>query len=192
MKKINVTSIRLVRESSRAYNVDSMEIHNADDAAQIFEAVFDMSARAQEIAAVLFSNNQNEVVGASMFGMGSVNASLFPVQEVMKRALLHNANNVFLAHNHPSGHVNPSREDWASTDRMKEAGKILDISVVDHIIIGAGKYVSLLEMENSGNEFATEPEVARHYTYPIVMPKKEKVVKKVGTNYASIWEPTLF
>lgn len=196
MKKIEVTSVRLVRESSRAYNVDSTVIHNSDDAAVIFEAVFEMSTRAQEIAAVLFTNIKNEVIGASMFGMGSVNASLFSVQEVMKRALLHNAVGIFLAHNHPSGEITPSREDWSSTLKIREAGKLLDIPVIDHVIIGNGRYVSLLDMEDAGNEFSTVPAVAAAYARPIVMPEppkpKKKVVEKVGTKYASIWEPSLF
>ncbi|MEZ5670942.1 MAG: JAB domain-containing protein [Thiotrichaceae bacterium] len=71
-------------------------------------------------------------------------ASIYP-REVLKRALQHNAAAVILAHNHPSGIADPSRADVAITNRLKEVLNLVDIRVLDHIVIGDGYSISLLE-----------------------------------------------
>lgn len=77
---------------------------------------------------------------------GTLNSSLVHPREVFKVVLMANANSVLLYHNHPSGDPTPSKEDLEVTQRIHEAGKVLGIEVMDHIIIGSnGHYVSLKE-----------------------------------------------
>ena len=76
---------------------------------------------------------------------GNVNSSIVGIREMFQKALLANAVNVIVMHNHPSGDPTPSREDIEVTKRMVEAGKILGVDVIDHIIIGENSFASLKE-----------------------------------------------
>ena len=76
---------------------------------------------------------------------GSVNSALIRVGEVFKDALRLNATSIIALHNHPSGDPNPSPEDCLLTRQLVEAGKLLDIDCVDHLVIGHGKFVSMRE-----------------------------------------------
>jgi DNA repair protein RadC len=84
-------------------------------------------------------------VGLHVVSIGSVNSSMLPPAEVLKAALLANASAVIVAHNHPSGDAEPSPEDLTVTTRLREAGRLLGIEVLDHLIIGAEGWVSLKE-----------------------------------------------
>ena len=77
--------------------------------------------------------------------VGSLNSAMIRVGEVFKEALKLNACAVIVVHNHPSGDPTPSPEDILVTKQIGEAGKLLDVDVVDHIIIGNGTYVSMRE-----------------------------------------------
>ena len=74
---------------------------------------------------------------------GNVNSSIFSVREILQKALLANAVNIVMMHNHPSGDPTPIRQDVIMTEKLKEAGEIVEICVLDHLIIGCGRYVSL-------------------------------------------------
>lgn len=75
----------------------------------------------------------------------AVNQSIVHVREVMKSALLSSAAAILLIHNHPTGDPMPSSEDMSITRRLKEAGELIGIPVLDHIIIGDGQYISFVE-----------------------------------------------
>jgi DNA repair protein RadC len=83
-------------------------------------------------------NRKNEVIGINTVSVGSLSASIVSPREVFKPAILANAAALICAHNHPSGAPTPSAEDRALTERLSQAGKLLDIQVLDHIIIGDG------------------------------------------------------
>ena len=74
---------------------------------------------------------------------GNVNSSIFSVREILQKALLANAVNIVMMHNHPSGDPTPSRQDVTMTEKLKEAGEIVGIGVLDHLVIGHGRYISL-------------------------------------------------
>lgn len=94
----------------------------------------------------LFLNTKNHVLAVQTISIGTLNASLVHPRELFKPAILRSAAAVIVCHNHPSGDTEPSSEDIALTRRLKEAGDIVGIELLDHIIIGTdGKFTSLKE-----------------------------------------------
>lgn len=96
----------------------------------------------QEKFLVLFLNNQNEVIAQKTMYIGSSSGSIVEPREVFKEAMLHHATRLIVLHNHPSGHVTPSKEDYNITDKLKQIGELLNISLLDHLIIGNNNYFS--------------------------------------------------
>ena len=92
----------------------------------------------REHFAVILLNQKNRVVGVNTVSIGSLTASVVHPREVFKPAILSNCASLVLAHNHPSGQPQPSQEDRVLTVRLVAAGKLLGISVLDHVIIGDG------------------------------------------------------
>lgn len=90
-------------------------------------------------------NTKLDMTSVFEISHGNVNSSVVGVREVFQKALLANAVNIILIHNHPSGDCTPSREDIDITKRLKEAGQILGVDVLDHIIVGDNRYSSLKE-----------------------------------------------
>src|SRR5437899_11123120 len=87
---------------------------------------------------VAMLDQKNKVIGINTVSMGSLTASVVHPREVFKIAILANCASIILGHNHPSSDPTPSKEDRALTARLVEAGKLLGISVIDHVIIGDG------------------------------------------------------
>ncbi|GIO04916.1 UPF0758 protein [Brevibacillus reuszeri] len=99
----------------------------------------------QEHFVCLFLNTKNHVIGKQTIFVGSLDASIVHPREVFKEAIRRSSASVICLHNHPSGDPTPSREDIAITHTLREAGELVGISLLDHVIIGDGKYVSLKE-----------------------------------------------
>jgi DNA repair protein RadC len=94
---------------------------------------------------VVTLTTKNHILGISSISIGSLNSSLVHPRECFKEAIRRNANSIILLHNHPSGDPAPSREDIQVTQRLIEGGHLLGIEVLDHIIIGDKRYISLKE-----------------------------------------------
>jgi len=90
-------------------------------------------------------NARNQIMSKDVVSIGTVNASLVHPREVFKTALLNNAVSVIVAHNHPSGNVTPTREDIELTRRLAQAGDVLGIELLDHIIVGPERFLSMKE-----------------------------------------------
>jgi DNA repair protein RadC len=90
-------------------------------------------------------NTKNQILAIEEISVGSLNSSIVHPREVFNPAIKKSAGSIILVHNHPSGDPTPSREDIDVTARLIEAGKILGIHVLDHIIIGNNNYVSFKE-----------------------------------------------
>ena len=97
----------------------------------------------QEYFYCMYLNNKNEIIERRLLFMGTVNRSVVHPREVFKYAYLSSASGIICIHNHPSGDVNPSREDINLTKALIEIGKIQAIPVLDHVIIGKDKYYSM-------------------------------------------------
>ena len=91
---------------------------------------------------MLFLDNRNQLIAIETMKTGTVNKAIVFPRKVVEKALHHHAVGVIIAHNHPSGNLEPSREDQESTKKIHEALKTVDISLIDHIIIGGNGYYS--------------------------------------------------
>jgi len=141
-KRVNIVSIKLVRENSILY--EPRRISSPIDAVNLCRRFLEDLDKEECIVITLDTRHQPTSV--STFSRGSLNASIVHPREVFKTAILSNSNGIIVAHNHPSGYPKPSSEDIAVTKRLIEAGEIVGIKVLDHIIIGSeGKYTSLKE-----------------------------------------------
>jgi len=105
----------------------------------------DMRFLSQEHFVCLYLNTKNQVIHKQTVFIGSLNASIVHPREVFKEAFRRSAASIICLHNHPSGDPAPSREDIEVTKRLVECGKIIGIEVLDHLIIGENKFVSLKE-----------------------------------------------
>lgn len=118
-------------------------IHTPQEAAQLVMA--EMSYLDREHFKVINLNTKNQVIAIDTVSIGSLNASLVHPREVFKLPLKRSAASLILLHNHPSGDTRPSPEDIAITTRLCEAGQLLGLTVVDHLIIGQNNYFSMKE-----------------------------------------------
>lgn len=100
----------------------------------------------KEHFAIVVLNTKNHIIAMPDISIGSLTASVVHPREVFREALKYPVASIILLHNHPSGDPSPSREDIAVTQRLVKAGKILEIPVLDHVIIGDNRFVSLKEM----------------------------------------------
>ena len=104
-----------------------------------------LAAKEHEVFAVLFLDVQNRLLAMEELFRGTLTQTSVYPREVAMRALHHQASAVVLAHNHPSGTVQPSRADEALTQTLKSALALLDVRVLDHIIVGPGQALSMAE-----------------------------------------------
>jgi DNA repair protein RadC len=118
-------------------------VQSPADAAEVLRAHIGDSDREHFDALLL--DTRNRVVGVHCVSVGSLNASVVHPREVFKAAILANAAAVILGHNHPSGDESPSAEDTALTQRLKQAGEILGIPVLDHLVLGESAFHSFRE-----------------------------------------------
>lgn len=93
----------------------------------------------------LYLNTKNALLKEDTVSVGSLTANIIHPRELFKTAVLESAASVILAHNHPSGDPSPSRDDIALTKRLAKAGELLGIALLDHVIIGDGKFISMKE-----------------------------------------------
>ena len=105
----------------------------------------EMGALAQEQLRVLLLNTRNQVMGQRVVYIGNVNSSVVRPAEVLRAAVIDSAPSIIIAHNHPSGDPTPSPEDVSITRELVQAGKLLGIDLLDHVVIGGDRWVSLKE-----------------------------------------------
>ena len=112
----------------------------------VYTNMLDMQHLQREEFRVVFLNTKNHIMAVETATSGTINAALVDCREVFRRGIRIGAASVILAHNHPSGDPTPSSDDLQLTKKLAEAGRYLDIPVLDHCIIGLGRYSSLKEM----------------------------------------------
>ncbi len=152
--------LKVVRERRAGYGASGVPITGAEQVYRAFWERFEKLDREEFIAVLL--DGKGRVMGFNSVSTGSLSASLVHPREVFKaaiiveedelwpralfrRAIRSNAASVILVHNHPSGDPTPSQEDIALTTRLRAAGDLVGIRIVDHVVIGDGRYVSFVE-----------------------------------------------
>jgi DNA repair protein RadC len=139
--EIPVISLRMVRDGGilvqRSLIKSPVDIYNL-----LQERMQDLD---REVMCVVHLDSRNKVLAIENAFVGTINSNHIRVADLMKGAILQNAAAILLAHNHPSGDPSPSPEDVAVTKAIKAGAGLLDIELLDHIIIGDGRFISLKE-----------------------------------------------
>jgi DNA repair protein RadC len=136
-------SIELGRRLARTSMADTITIRSPQDVSTYL--MEDLRYLQKEHFVCLFLNTKNHVIGQETLSMGSLNASIVHPREVFRAAIKRSSASIICVHNHPSGDPTPSPEDIQMTARLVEAGQIIGIEVLDHIILGDQNFVSLKE-----------------------------------------------
>jgi DNA repair protein RadC len=118
-------------------------VQGPDDIARLLQS--EMELLQQEELRLLVMDTKHQLLASTMLYRGSVNSAPGRVAEVFREAVRRNATAIAVAHNHPSGDPTPSRDDVAFTQALVEAGALLDVNVLDHLVFGRGRYVSMRE-----------------------------------------------
>lgn len=133
----------LVNENSCNYSMDDC-FNNPRSIVEMLNTVFRLNKQAEEYVYMIALNTKNKPLGVFEISHGSVNLSVCNPREIYIKALLCGACGIILAHNHPSGGTTPSKQDVQIYQRVKKAGEIIGINVIDNIIVGDG-YFSFVE-----------------------------------------------
>ena len=133
-----------VTYTSKIKSSDRLKIRCSEDANNALRT-FWPSFEHVEYVYLLLLNRQNQLIGKYFLAKGGMTGTVVDVRVIFQVALKANATSIMLAHNHPSGNLQPSEADKSVTNQVKEAGKILDISLLDHIILTEDGYLSLAD-----------------------------------------------
>ena len=135
--EVKLTYITKVKASHR------IQIKNAEDAACLFFMVWDMSTieHVEEVKMIMM-NRSNRALGVAHLTKGGLSGSVIDTRVILQYAIKANASSVILAHNHPCGNLEPSESDKKITERVKEAMKLVDIELLDHLILNKDEQYS--------------------------------------------------
>ncbi|MBL8031187.1 MAG: DNA repair protein RadC [Candidatus Doudnabacteria bacterium] len=111
----------------------------------VWERMEDLRSSKKEHFVVFFLDTQNQLIKREVVSVGTLNASLIHPREVFEPAVKHVVSHIIVAHNHPAGSLEPSEEDLAVTHRLRDAGLVLGIQLLDHVIVTPTGYASLKE-----------------------------------------------
>ena len=108
----------------------------------VYRELRDIKNWEKEVFVAFYLDTRNKIISREIVSIGILNASIIHPREVFRTAIIRNANSVIIAHNHPSGSLEPSDEDVEITQQLKEAGKIIGIKLLDHLIVTKDGYYS--------------------------------------------------
>ena len=131
----------IARRMARGKKVHGMKISSPEDVVTYYNA--QLKYKQKECILLLILDSKNRILWEELLSLGTIQTSIADPREIFLSALRKNGVSIILIHNHPSGDPTPSKEDIVTTSRIIEAGKILGISLNDHIIIGQNSYISL-------------------------------------------------
>jgi DNA repair protein RadC len=127
---------------------DTISINRPLDVYKLFENYKDSL---KEHFFLITLRGKNTPIGAYIITIGTINKTVIHSREVFQRAILDSSTGIIVAHNHPSGDIYPSHEDIIITEKLRSAGKIIGIPLIDHVIIGKEMYYSFCESKKIGN-----------------------------------------
>jgi len=136
-------ALEIGRRLALSESSERFQIRSPADVARLMQ--IEMSHLDQEHLRVICVDTKNRILKTQTLYIGSLNSSLVRIGEIFKEAIRLNAAAIIVVHNHPSGDPTPSADDVLVTRQIVEAGRLLDIEVLDHLVIGHGRYVSMRE-----------------------------------------------
>ena len=136
---------RTILVKEKGVNYESLSMNCPEDISRMLQELLHMDKLAEEHCYMIALNSSCRILGMFLISKGTVTESLVSPREVFMRAVLIGAVQIILCHNHPSGNAVPSEDDLKLTERIKEVGKLLNIRLADHIIIGKDRYLSFKE-----------------------------------------------
>ncbi|MGI5875818.1 MAG: RadC family protein [Dethiobacteria bacterium] len=136
-------ALELGRRMASTFHDDRITIGSPQDVANFL--MEEMRYYHKEYFKIILLNTKNKIISIEDISIGSLNSSIVHPREIFNPAVKKSAAALILVHNHPSGDTQPSHEDLEVTKRLIEAGKLLGINILDHIIVGEGKYLSFKE-----------------------------------------------
>lgn len=143
MNRTHIHKMNCLRELMKRFQQERRQeitvIRSPDNVAAYLN---DMQYLQQEQFRIILLNVKNKVLGQKIISQGTINGALVSAREIFSWAIRNMAATIILAHNHPSGNSEPSSEDIAITKNLVEVGKVVDIKVADHVIIGKNQYYS--------------------------------------------------
>ena len=139
---LQVYRVQLVREPATQYPASARNA-GATDVAKAFRTLWPGLDREQ--FCTFFLDTKGALIGAHIVSIGTLDSSLIHPREVFKAAIVAGAASIIIVHNHPSGNTQPSEEDILITCRLRDAGRIIGIPVVDHVIVGEEHHFSFSE-----------------------------------------------
>jgi len=142
METLNQLSEITINYKSRIKASDQLKISGSMDVVNYFRSIWSERMEYVEEAYLLILNRANKILGFTKISVGGTIGTIVDVKLIFHAALKANACSIILAHNHPSGNINPSDEDKELTKKVAGAGKLLDIQLLDHIIITKESYFS--------------------------------------------------
>lgn len=140
-----ITILSAIELGRRAYSKENLstQIKSADDAYYLIKD--DLEYELQEKFMTIFLDNRHNVLNKQIMFIGTVNNSMVHLRDVFREAVKLNCTSIIIAHNHPGGSISPSYEDIYLTNQFIRIGRIMNINVIDHLIIGKNNYYSLKE-----------------------------------------------
>ena len=136
--KTNVYKLALIKEKAVDYRIRDFRAMNPDKVAEFVNMVFDAKNLPEEHLWTLCCDTQLHIVGVFEVSHGTVDGASASPKDILKRVLLTGASSFFVVHNHPSGMCYPSDYDNALTRKLYELGRLLELELLDHVIIGDG------------------------------------------------------
>ena len=131
---------RIAEDANKLYNI---QVNSSEIVYKYFNNLF--RNKKQEYFYAVYLDNKKKVIDTKLLFIGTLNYSIVHPREIFKEALLLSASSIICIHNHPSGNIEPSKEDIDLTNRLVNVGKMIGITVVDHLIIGSNRYYSFID-----------------------------------------------
>jgi DNA repair protein RadC len=145
LTSINIYTLKQVKESTVQYCLDQHPITSPETCYNALQQILDLKSEPVEKFGIITLTSKNKIAGIHVLSTGTLDSAYIQPREVYQAALMNNAKSIIAWHNHPSGDPNPSQADISLTTLLKYAGTVLRIKLLDHIIIGNDKFVSLKE-----------------------------------------------
>jgi len=146
MKRITTYNVKLIKEECHLYDLPDNVADSSSKAGNIIQTVLDLNSSTVEKFGMLCLDAQKKIIGIHIISIGGLAEATIDMRSIFQRALLNNSHSIIVFHNHPGGGPKPSLPDIDATKRIKEAGRIMGIELIDHIICAdEGSYTSFAE-----------------------------------------------